>query len=300
VHHTPQGDVHTFQNPRATVHMVIGTAGAGFTENAQTPRPEWNEMFFYKWGYARVVAHNSTYLTWEWVESSSGTVFDRMAISQITDFKQNPYWPVPSDVEDDWFLPGGEKDSKEAKSFITTVANFFLYGYGFLVVAVLFILSVLGIVFAFFPTSTLTAADTPGSSSPSWRPWTAFQTTTSRGHDTYTAVQTGTAAQSEGEMETEGEMESGRERETGRERERGTGAVQVTQNPLNSTSVEGKLQTEEEKMCFECTDKRPNKRTDKRTEKRTDKRTEKRTNRCTESCTDKCKVKGIVMGRVCI
>ena len=94
---TEDGIVHTFRNPGATVHMVVGTAGAGFTKNAVTPLPDWNEMFFYKWGYARLTAHNSTNLSWEWVESESGTVFDRMAISQVTDFKANPHWLVKDD-----------------------------------------------------------------------------------------------------------------------------------------------------------------------------------------------------------
>lgn len=94
---TEDGIVHTFKNPGATVHMVVGTAGAGFTKNAVTPLPEWNEIFFYKWGYARLTAHNSTNLSWEWIESESGTVFDRMAISQVTDFKENPHWLVEDD-----------------------------------------------------------------------------------------------------------------------------------------------------------------------------------------------------------
>ena len=94
--HTDKGIVHTFVNPQATVHMVIGTAGAGFTENAKIPKPEWNEMFFYKWGYARVTVYSSTELYWEWVEASSGTVFDRMSITQVTDFKEMPHWNVTS------------------------------------------------------------------------------------------------------------------------------------------------------------------------------------------------------------
>lgn len=94
---TEDGIVNTFTNPGATVHMVIGTAGASFSKNSNTPPPEWNEMFFYKWGYARLTALNSTNLSWEWVESESGIVFDRMAISQITDFKSNPHWILHED-----------------------------------------------------------------------------------------------------------------------------------------------------------------------------------------------------------
>jgi hypothetical protein len=55
-------------------------------------------MFFYKWGYARIVALSPTDLSWEWVESESGTVFDRMSISQITDFDENPYWVLSDSV----------------------------------------------------------------------------------------------------------------------------------------------------------------------------------------------------------
>ena len=72
--------VNLFRDPSATVHMVVGTGGAAFTVNAVDPPPDWNERYFYKWGYARVTAVNATYLSWDWVESSSGTVWDRMAI----------------------------------------------------------------------------------------------------------------------------------------------------------------------------------------------------------------------------
>ena len=88
--------VNTFNNPQATVHMVIGTAGAGFTKNANDDdnKPEWNEMFFYKWGYTRIIAINATNLSWEWVESSSGIICDRMAINQLIDFDINPHWII--------------------------------------------------------------------------------------------------------------------------------------------------------------------------------------------------------------
>lgn len=226
--------------------MVIGTAGAGFTENARTPLPEWNEMFFYKWGYARVVAHNSTYLTWEWVESSTGTVFDRMAISQITDFKRNPYWAAPSDVGDDWITPGDARVSGDTKSVITSLANFFLCGYGFFVVALLFVLSVWGVVYAFFPPSSLTAADTPGTSTQPWRPWTVFlaKSSSTRSHETYTALQTDTGTV--GQSEKEAEKEGGRDGSGGREGELKSVSAQVTQNPLFATT-ERRMQSVEEK-----------------------------------------------------
>ena len=67
-------------SPITITITMAGTAGAAFTQNAVDPPPDWNELCFYKWGYARVTAVNSTYLSWDWVESSTGQVWDRMAI----------------------------------------------------------------------------------------------------------------------------------------------------------------------------------------------------------------------------
>lgn len=86
--------VHFHEDPQATVHMVVGTGGAAFTKNAMEPPPEWNEMYFYEYGYARVEAVNATYLKWDWVESSSGEVHDRMAITQTDPTK--PWNAVPA------------------------------------------------------------------------------------------------------------------------------------------------------------------------------------------------------------
>lgn len=64
--------IHLYSEPQATVHLVIGTGGAGFTENADNstkyPMPDWNEDFFYLHGYAVAKSVNATYLTWEWFE----------------------------------------------------------------------------------------------------------------------------------------------------------------------------------------------------------------------------------------
>lgn len=86
--------VHLQQDPQATVHMVVGTGGAAFTKNAMEPPPVWNEMYFYEYGYARVVAVNATYLKWDWVESTSGEVHDRMVITQTDPSK--PWNAVPA------------------------------------------------------------------------------------------------------------------------------------------------------------------------------------------------------------
>lgn len=74
--------VNYHDDPQATVHMVIGTGGATFTKNAVTPGPDWNELYFYEYGYAVVTAENASYLNWKWIDSSTGEVLDRMVITQ--------------------------------------------------------------------------------------------------------------------------------------------------------------------------------------------------------------------------
>jgi hypothetical protein len=73
---------HVHDDPQATVSMTIGTGGANLMFNTNTTKPEWNEMTMTKWGYALVKAVNSTYLTWEWVESATEEILDRMVITQ--------------------------------------------------------------------------------------------------------------------------------------------------------------------------------------------------------------------------
>jgi len=67
-------------DPQATIHYVIGTGGASFTQNYVYPYPEWNEEVFYQWGYSRVTAVNKTMLDIQWVDSGDGKVYDHMII----------------------------------------------------------------------------------------------------------------------------------------------------------------------------------------------------------------------------
>lgn len=81
----PDGNTtNEFRRPRATVHAVIGTGGAGFTVNAHdaASRPSWSERVFYSWGYARLTAVSPTVLDWEFLDSTSRAVTDRMRIIQ--------------------------------------------------------------------------------------------------------------------------------------------------------------------------------------------------------------------------
>jgi hypothetical protein len=46
--------------PNATVHMVVGTGGASFTNNSRTPSPSWSERVFYRYGYSRLIVYNAS------------------------------------------------------------------------------------------------------------------------------------------------------------------------------------------------------------------------------------------------
>lgn len=85
-------------DPQATVHMVIGTAGAKFTVNYVEPYPDWCEMVFYRYGYARVVTVNASRLEWEWVSSLDGEIYDRMVIEQGDPSQP---WVIDSNTDDD-------------------------------------------------------------------------------------------------------------------------------------------------------------------------------------------------------
>ena len=78
--------VHTYIKPTASVHYVVGTAGASYTQNdcvsTDGPCPEWSERVTYEHGYLRFLAVNSTALFYEYVASVNNTVIDRMLILQ--------------------------------------------------------------------------------------------------------------------------------------------------------------------------------------------------------------------------
>lgn len=74
--------VNTFRNPQATVHFVVGTGGAGFTKNAVSPWPEWNEQVFYLWGYAIATAESASTLTWTWYNNTDDAVMYRVVMTQ--------------------------------------------------------------------------------------------------------------------------------------------------------------------------------------------------------------------------
>ncbi len=72
------------------MHLVIGTAGADFTKNAEDGPPvsdltrlseymftdlvaqAWSELVFYRHGYSRITAVDANNLLYEWVDNSDG------------------------------------------------------------------------------------------------------------------------------------------------------------------------------------------------------------------------------------
>ena len=74
------GQAAVFVKPAAPVQVVIGTAGAGFSTNVQTPPPPWTELVLFQHGYARILLHNATALEWVFIEDVAGAVADRFWI----------------------------------------------------------------------------------------------------------------------------------------------------------------------------------------------------------------------------
>ena len=81
-----------FARPRASLHMVIGTGGAGFTPNCATAPgvvgvapPDFDERCFYAWGFLVVKAVNATTLELDWVDGSTREVIERVDLVQDLD-----------------------------------------------------------------------------------------------------------------------------------------------------------------------------------------------------------------------
>lgn len=73
----PSGEgVPIYKGGVAPVYMDIGTGGAGFSTNVITPQPEWACVVQFWHGFARVTAHNSSSLHWQFINDIDGGVYD--------------------------------------------------------------------------------------------------------------------------------------------------------------------------------------------------------------------------------
>lgn len=67
-----QGPDNVYVNPQAPVQLVIGTGGAGFSTNIQTPPPPAVEIVNFWHGYIRIEIFNSSALYSEFVDDTTG------------------------------------------------------------------------------------------------------------------------------------------------------------------------------------------------------------------------------------
>jgi hypothetical protein len=110
-------------NPQATVHFVVGTAGANLTPGYVSPYPDWCEKLFYQFGYVKMTAVNATYLEWWWIDSSDSKVYDHVVVTQSDPFAD---WVITEDTDtsDD----GSSGDNKFSIIVIIAVGVFFVAG----------------------------------------------------------------------------------------------------------------------------------------------------------------------------
>lgn len=136
-------------DPQATVHMVIGTAGAKFTVNYMEPYPEWNEQVFYRFGYAVVETVNSSYLSWEWIGALDNVVYDRMVITQNLDLP----WVLPDSEDDDSNNVNNKDDDNNVKLSTGQITG--------LLIGVIVGTAIISVAFYVIMTKTLHTSSTP-------------------------------------------------------------------------------------------------------------------------------------------
>jgi len=72
-----------YRNPKAPVHIVVGTAGAEFSLNFRNA--SFNEVEFSQFGYIKLAAENRTHIVGEFIEAASGpggAILDSFVIEQ--------------------------------------------------------------------------------------------------------------------------------------------------------------------------------------------------------------------------
>ena len=74
-----------YDNPQASVQIVIGNAGARFSNNSWPQNPDWCELVINEYGYSVMTAVNDSYLEWVMYNTNDNNdeaVFDRIVIMQ--------------------------------------------------------------------------------------------------------------------------------------------------------------------------------------------------------------------------
>jgi len=63
------------------VHLVVGAAGASFSNNANDPLLPTTEFSAYRYGHSIMNFEGADKMTWEWIDNANGAVLDRMTIA---------------------------------------------------------------------------------------------------------------------------------------------------------------------------------------------------------------------------
>lgn len=71
-----------YDHPPTTVHMLVGSAGAGFTVNEVIPPPDYVEWQDYFFGYVRVSSTNNTQIRVQFVHNTDGAILDDFVINK--------------------------------------------------------------------------------------------------------------------------------------------------------------------------------------------------------------------------
>jgi len=80
------GTQSAYQNPRATVHIITGSAGCdeGIEKYLPTGLGPWSAFRSSTYGYGHLTVHNTTHLHWEQLLDASGQVLDEFWLEQQT------------------------------------------------------------------------------------------------------------------------------------------------------------------------------------------------------------------------
>ncbi|KAA0153600.1 hypothetical protein FNF29_02988 [Cafeteria roenbergensis] len=88
------GEGHTYtKGGDGVVHLVIGAAGASFSNNIHHPHLEMTEFGAYVYGHSRMNFESDRRMTWQWIANEGGDVLDFMEIVNTAAPPQPPATP---------------------------------------------------------------------------------------------------------------------------------------------------------------------------------------------------------------
>lgn len=92
-----------YDTPQATVHMLVGNAGARFSDNAYPVNPTWCEDVQNFYGYNVITALNASYLTWVSYNTNQNdeeAIMDRIVVTQNVTNLGLDGWELPESTQE--------------------------------------------------------------------------------------------------------------------------------------------------------------------------------------------------------